>query len=146
LPAIEGGEKLKASLDRLAKKVSKPAELKVGFLASATYPDGQSVAEVAFWNNFGTATIPPRPFFSNMVMEKSKEWPRALGDLLKANDYDAVKTLEIAGKAIEGQLQQSIKDTNEPPLAQSTIDAKGFDKPLIDSAVMINSVASEVKS
>jgi hypothetical protein len=42
-----------------------------------------------------------------------------------------------------GQIQQSIRDTNEPPLAPATVRRKGFDKPLIDKAIMINSAASE---
>jgi hypothetical protein len=42
-------------------------------------------------------------------------------------------------------LQQSIRDTNDPPLAQATIARKGFAKPLIDTSVMINSVDYEVE-
>ena len=48
------------------------------------------------------------------------------------------------GEGIKGQLQQSIRDTNAPPLAPATVSAKGFAKPLIDSSNMINSVDYEV--
>lgn len=146
--AIKGGEKLAAALAKISAGVSKPATLSVGFLEGATYPDGTSVPMVAAINEFGAPSrgIPPRPFFRNMVASKSPEWPKAVGDLLKANDYDAEKTLGHAGEDIKGQLQQSIVDTNAPPNAQSTIDAKGSSKPLVDTGHMLNSVDYSVKS
>lgn len=135
---------MEAALRDLAGRVAKPATLRVGFLEGATYPDGKSVAMIAAFNEFGTAKAPPRPFFRNMVAAKSGEWPGALTKLLQANDFDAIKALKIAGVAIEGQLKQSINELTSPPLAASTIARKGFDKPLIDTSVMINSVSSEV--
>lgn len=80
-----------------------------------------------------------------MIHEKSGEWPDAIGNLLVANNYDATKTLEITGAAIAGQLRESITNLMEPPLAPSTIKRKGFDKPLIETSHMINSVNFEVK-
>jgi hypothetical protein len=130
----------------------------VGFLENATYPGGvvinqagrpvktsvTSVAMVAAVQEFGSARVPSRPFFRRMIAEKQGEWGPAVGALLKANDYDALKTLDLAGQAIQGQLKASILDTNDPPLAESTIRQKGFDKPLIDTSVMYNSVDYEV--
>jgi hypothetical protein len=150
MAAIRGGEKLEIALAKIAAGVSKPGTLSVGFLEGATAPNGDSIPERAANNEFGTPNakypIPPRPFFRTMIAEKSPEWPKAVGDLLKANDYDATKALDIAGEAIEGQLRQSIIDTNSPPLAEATIKAKGFDKPLIHHSDMINAVAHIVKS
>lgn len=141
-----GGDKLKAYLDRLAAKLGKGGALKVGFLAGATYPDGTSVATVAAINNFGApaAGVPPRPFFSNMIEEKSPGWGDSLARILKENSYDTKLSLEQMGKGIEGQLRESIVNTNSPPLAEKTIARKGFAKPLIDTSNMINSVDSEV--
>lgn len=141
-----GGKKLEAALKRLSEKIARPATLRVGFLEGATYPNGTNVAAVAFWNNYGTQHIPPRPFFGNMIADKSPEWPSALAQLLKDNDYDAVRALDLAGVAIEGQLKQAIVDTNSPPLAESTIKAKGFEKPLIETSHMLNSTGHEVNS
>ena len=50
------------------------------------------------------------------------------------------------GQGISGQLKQSIVDTNEPPLAASTIARKGFAKPLVDTGHMLQSVDYEVVS
>ncbi len=147
MATISGGQKLAAALAKISKGVSQPATLRVGFLENAKYPSGKSVAMIAAVNEWGRPPVqPPRPFFRNMVAAKKNEWPKAIADLLKANDYDAVKVLGITGEAIGGQLRQSILDLWEPPLAPSTIRRKGFDKPLIDTSVMINSIAHEVKT
>lgn len=150
MAAIKGGEKLAAALAKISAGVSKPATLSVGFLEGATAPNGDSIPERAAHNEFGTPNaeypIPPRPFFRNMVAEKSPEWPKAVGDLLKANDYDGEKTLGQTGEGIKGQLQQSIKDLTSPPLAEATIKAKGFDKPLVEHGDLLNAVDYVVKS
>jgi hypothetical protein len=150
MAAIKGGDKLAMALAKIAAGVSKPGTLSVGFLEGATAPNGDSIPERAANNEFGTPNakypIPPRPFFRTMIADKSPEWPAAVGNLLKANDYDATKALDIAGEAIEGQLRQSITDLTSPPLAEATIKAKGFDKPLIETSDMINAVAHIVKS
>jgi hypothetical protein len=125
---IKGGDKLTAALVAMSANVKKAAKLRVGFLENAShYPKGEglSVATVAAIQEFGapgaTFPIPPRPFFRPMVKDKSPEWPAAIANLLKANDYDAEKALTIAGHAIGSQLQQSIIDTNDPPLSEVTL-------------------------
>ncbi len=89
-------------------------------------------------------TIPPRPYFRNMIRANGREWGAAMAKLLKANEFDAGKVLGLMGQLIKGQLQQSIRDLVSPPLAASTIRRKGFTKPLIDTGHMLNSVDYEV--
>lgn len=157
---IVGGRDLEHALDGIARSlgVGTKKVLRVGFLEGATYPGGSvknragktvqtsdvNVATVAAAQEFGTSTIPARPFFRTMVSNKEREWGPAAAKLLKANDYDVDRTLNQVGMGIKGQLQQSILDTNAPALAASTIKAKGFDKPLIDTGHMINSVDYEI--
>jgi hypothetical protein len=142
---LEGGEKLKRALADISRKIGGGGTLKVGFLSNATYPNGTPVAMVAAIQNFGAPSrnIPPRPFFSNMIAKHSSEWPDDIRSQLRATNYDATLTMNRVGAEITGQLKQSIRDTNEPPLAPATIRKKGFDKPLIDTSVMINSAAHE---
>lgn len=151
MAAIKGGDKLIAALAKISKGVSKPATLSVGFLSGSTAPNGDSMPLRAALNEFGHkmpngTVVPPRPFFRSMVASKSPEWPKAVGDLLKANDFDAEKTLGQAGEGIKGQLQQSITDLSSPALAESTIKRKGFDKPLIEHGDMQKAVDYSVKS
>lgn len=154
---IKGGEKVMSAMKDIAAN-AKPGTLRVGFLEGATYPDGTSVAMVAAMNEFGHTVKSknqdgdmeasyfqlPRPFFRNMVERRKAGWPRGLSTALKNSGYNTNFALLQAGEAIAGQLRQSIKDTNSPPLAPSTIERKGFAKPLVDTGHMLNSVDYEV--
>lgn len=146
MATIRGGNKLEAALRAISEKISQPATLKVGFLEGATYPDGMPVALVAAVNEFGGGHVPPRPYFRPMVEDKSPQWGAAIEQNLVAKNYDVGATLALAGDGIKGQLQQSIRDTNSPPLAPATIKRKGFDKPLVDTGHMLNSVDYEVET
>lgn len=143
---LTGGERLKDKLAEIAQRARTAASVKIGFLAGATYPDGTSVPMVAAIQEFGAPSknIPPRPFFRDMIAEKSPEWPDAIARLLVRNNYDAAQTLGQVGEAVAGQLRQSIVDLTEPPLADATIRRKGFSKPLIDTGHMLASVSYEV--
>jgi len=48
------------------------------------------------------------------------------------------------GGLIGGELAESISELVSPPLAPYTIQKKGFDKPLIDTAHMFQSITHEV--
>ena len=147
MATIRGGEKFEAAMEDLARRLGRPATLKVGFLGNATYPDGKPVAMIAAINEYGAPSRgqPPRPFFRRMINAKQGEWPAAIAGVLQAQGNDVEKALDIAGAAIAGQLRQSIVDLVDPPLAPSTIARKGFDKPLIDTSHMLKSVDHEVK-
>lgn len=123
MAAITGGKKLEEKLRELSRKVDRKASLAVGFLEGSTYPDGTSTPMVAAIHEFGApkAGIPPRPFFRNMVAEKSGKWGDGVGAQLVATDFDAVRALERVGAGIASQLVQSIKDTNSPALSPVTL-------------------------
>lgn len=187
--ALSGGDKLEAALLEIAKKVGEKAELRVGFLEGATYPDGTPVAKIAAIQEFGgrverepsevtiyrqidsagnfkkngrfvskdksnfasdhyvgayVINIPARPFFRTMIKAKSPEWGKSLGEILKSKNFEAGDSLALMGEGIKGQLQESIRDFNDPPNAPATVRSKGFDTPLIDTGHMLNSVGSEV--
>ena len=147
MAVISGGDRLERKLAEIARNAKSAASVKIGFLENARYPSGVSVALVAATQEFGSVAkgIPSRPFFRNMVRDKSPEWPDAIANLLKANNYDARKTLTLTGHAITGQLKQSITDFVGAPLSPKTIARKGFDKQLIDTGVLIGSTDFEVE-
>jgi hypothetical protein len=120
---ISGGGGLEKALGAIADKIASAKSVQVGFLEGATYPDGTSVPMVAAIQEFGAPKvgIPPRPYFRSMIAAKSPEWPKAVGELLVDNDFDAAKTLGQTGEAIKGQLQQSIVDLMDPPLSPVTL-------------------------
>lgn len=154
---VTGGRRAAAIIKAIGNKLS-GKHVRVGFLESAKYPAARTrgrspnrktvqvpvipVAQVAFWNNFGTKKSPPRPFFNNMIAKNSPRWGDATGQILKAHDYDIDTTLGLMGQLMQGQLQQEIIDTNAPPNAPYTIDQKnGATKVLVDSGVMLGSVS-----
>ena len=121
MSALIGGEKLAKVLAEIGKNSN--GGLNVGFLSGATYPDGTSVAQVAFWNEFGHGgnfPAPPRPFFRSMIANHSEEWPKTLARGLKYYDYDAKSALSAMGELIKGQLQESISTIAGPELSETT--------------------------
>lgn len=143
--ALKGGDALRKRLEKIALSMGGAHEVRVGFMEAATYPDGTPVAAVAYWNEFGKPGQPARPFFRTMIAAESPSWSIKLGKLGPATGYDASKMLALMGEDIRGALQQSINTFESPPLSERTVEAKGFAKPLIDTAQMLNSVDYEVK-
>lgn len=173
---LSGGDKLERRLEEIANKLGRGGTLRVGFLEDATYPDGTSVAMVAAIQNFGAPEkgIPPRPFFTKMIQEKSPGWGETFTRLLVQTDYDVPKALALMGTGIAGQLRQAIIDMNDPanspvtdllkqrfPMGKEsgmTFDdvLQAWDdvaagetapagKPLVWSGVMLNSIDYEVE-
>jgi hypothetical protein len=130
---VKGGDKLEAYLNDLAKNLTAKAEVRVGFIDGATYPDDGSgkpvlVAMVAAIQNDGApgAGIPKRPFFTDMVRQNSPNWGPELALVLKANGMDAAKSLALMGARIQGQLQDSIRAVQDPPLSPLTMAVRKF--------------------
>ncbi|NYA42969.1 hypothetical protein HZI31_06570 [Serratia fonticola] len=138
---------MERKLAELAAKIGEAKTLRVGFLEDATYPDGEPVSMVAAANEFGNPgnNQPPRPFFRNMIADKSPDWGDDLGKIAVATNFDADTFLPLMGERIRDQLQESIRELTEPPLAPYTIKKKGFDKPLIEDGVMLNAVDYDVE-
>jgi hypothetical protein len=123
MASFRGGERIIQKLKELTERLTSAKTVRIGFLSGAKYPSGLPVAFVASVQEWGAPKvgIPPRPFFRTMIAKHKDEWPEAVADLLKENDYDAQRTLELTGEAIAGQLRQSIIDTNSPPLSPTTL-------------------------
>lgn len=138
---LTGGDKLARRLKEIAKNISDAKQLGVGFMAGSTYPNtSMPTATVAAIQEWGSARIPSRPFFRDMIRDNSYRWGPNVATALRINDYDATQALTLMGVEIKEELQDSIRSGNFAPLAESTIARKGFDKPLIDTSHMINSV------
>jgi hypothetical protein len=146
--AIRGGDAIRAKLERIIRNVSdrSASKVRVGFPATAIYPDGTPVATVAITHEYGAPSrnIPSRPFMRNTVAEKSAGWPETLAKLLKDNDYDSRKTLEQMGQIVVDQIKDTIRGQDFVPLAPSTLAKKDTDLILIETELLINSIDFEV--
>jgi hypothetical protein len=161
---IVGGKKLKLALDAIEKKITQGGVLRVGFLEGATYPERTnarflaavgsnatptvqpqvSVAQVAFWNEYGTKTAPARPFFRTTIRLGSDRWAAILAHAIPHFDYDGEKALRLLGQSMRDDIESAIAQWSEPGNAPLTIKIKGFDSPLKDSGQMQRDVDFEV--
>lgn len=156
---IQGGEKLTRLLKKMTRGISTASGVNVGVLASAKYPAAYktrveyrispmrsttSVAQVAFWNEFGTKVAPARPFMRTTIEQKSPKWGDSLAYVLKASGYDAHKAFTSMGQGIQGQIKETIAHWTDPPNAKLTVAIKGFNKPLTDEGILQQSIDYEV--
>lgn len=102
-----------------------------------------TVATVAFWNNYGTAKAKARPFFTDMIEQKSPQWSGDLALAVLKTGYDSRKALNLMGIRVNDQLVKAIVDwpADNSPL---TVAIKGFNKGLIDRGIMQRSTDYEV--
>lgn len=134
---------------------------KVGFFESAKYPDGTPVAQVAVVHEFGYTEggIPPRPFMRTTANEQSANWSEAFGKGAKAiakGRFSATQVMDAVGQLAAGDIRKKISEIQSPPLKEATIKARkrrykdrkttgNLTKPLVDTAVMVNSVTNIVE-
>lgn len=135
---------LKAGTEKRIKGILDKKVLKVGFFASAKYPNGEPVSNVAAYNEFGTSQIPPRPFMRNAVEDKKGEWVEFL-----AKNIEAQGNVDLAfgflGEKTRNDIIRSIDLLTEPPNSPATIARKKSSHPLIDTGFLKSSVTYEVK-
>lgn len=145
---VKGGDRLQNFLQSMAARAGGASAVRVGFLENATYPAKPKqaslhVAQVAFWNEFGTTRAPARPFFRQTIAAGQDEYGDKLGAYLRNNDYDSTKALGLLGTDVKDALTQTIA-TWPADNAPSTIAKKGFDHGLVDKTTMQNSTDYEV--
>ena len=139
-----GGKKLQ----RLLREAGKGgvSGVKVGFFSTARYQDGTPVAAVAAWNEFGTKTIPERPFFRRALAEAERGVSNILAKGIETKKM--VVDERLAGRVgayVAGQVMESISALKGPPNAPETIARKGSTNPLIDTGMMRASVGWSVE-
>lgn len=145
--AVKGGEKLQAALAAYAEKRFRNRQVSVGFQNGATEDDGTPVALVAALNEYGVPSHnqPPRPFMRRAINKNDKKWARQFANGMKNTAGDVGRVFALMGEIIATDISQEIIDLKSPPLAESTVQKKGFDKPLIDTHTMLDNVTYEVE-
>lgn len=118
-------------------------KLKVGIFESAKYDDGTPVAQVAFWQEFGTAKIPMRPFLRNAIAKNTRKWSDSVKTAIISSN-DSEKALKVLGEIMRGDIVLSLTNLNTPPNAPSTIKQKGSSNPLIDTGLLRSSISWEL--
>lgn len=147
---------LRKALAHLLKDTSSHT-VKAGILEGATNSEtGQNIAQYAAFNEYGTSTIPARPFMRTTIAKHSDEWLGELAQALKV--YPPDKALQFLGIRMRDVIVEQIASNMPPPNAPSTLRQKqkevvgkgkgagGSMVPgtLIDTGSMINAVNYEV--
>ena len=132
-------------------------EIQVGFFETAVYPDGTPIAYVAAIQEFGHGAIPPRPFLRPAAADNKDKWGKLIASGVKAALREAIQLDDALGQVGfvgAGDVQKAIKAVTSPGLADSTIrnrrtrtnkNKNQSVKPLIDTGLMLQSVASKVE-
>ena len=123
-------------------------EGKTGWFETAHYPEGTPVAYVATIQEFGTGRIPARPFMRPAVADHAGEWMDMLAQGAKASLTGGPapeQVLELVTLAAAGNVAEKIQAVTSPPLSPATVKRKGFDKPLVDTGQMLQSVTGKVE-
>lgn len=120
-----------------------------------------SIAQVAIWNEYGTEDIPPRPAFRMGLEAGVKTRKKNIQAFLKNLAHDALhrkgkvsksdtdRRLKILltgiGQSAKAETKNLIKSGSiTPGNKKSTIQRKGFDHPLYETGLLLESVDYEV--
>lgn len=140
----KGWEKLKKRLQKFDQR-----SFDVGFFRGEKYSGGLKVAEVAWINDQGSSTNPPRPFmtvdFKEFVTVDFKKASKHIFiTLLFRKQLMFMKQMEELASRYADELKQIIYDY---PGHNSVAWAefKGFDDPLYYTGTMVNAVSYRVK-
>lgn len=94
------------------------------------------IADVAKWMEYGTPTIPARPFLRPVFRENKdrirKRYYRMLKKLVKMKRIET-RALEPLGEELVALVKDKIDSIFEPSLSDITVKRKGHGKPLIDT-------------
>lgn len=137
----KGWREIKSNIKNL-KKVN----LKIGL-----FGDGSPEENVAYRgavHEYGSkkANIPSRPFMSQAFDDNIGRNKSVIKKLLKAYIPPKIGLRSFIRKITslhEGQIKKSIVSGTFIPLKKGTVKKKGSSKPLIDTAVMLNSIRSK---
>lgn len=139
-------EKMKKRLLRETK------ELRIGWFPDAQYGDDNDnlfVAQVAQFNEEGTVTNPTRPFIREGFMRPIKKglynsyFTESMQRIAEGTSTFTKEYTKL-GPMFVADMQEVIEEWSIPSNSLTTIQAKGFDNPLIDSGTMHDTVSFEV--
>jgi hypothetical protein len=146
-------QKNPGALQEILERYGKGIDIAVGLPAGtegagASYPDGESVLDVAFQHEFGIG-VPERPFLRTGIRKNIDETNAiAAGLVKKINEgkIDIDSAGEIIGLKAAAGVAQHIVDIDSPPNSPATIKYKGSSNPLVNTQLLNQSITHEVRS
>lgn len=132
-------------------KLTNNVELAVGLFGEDRHAnDPFTLPEIGAVNEFGTADghTPARPFMRTAFDENVTKYNTIIKTLLTKvidGELRPLQMIDQVGILMVGDIKKKITDIRTPPNAQSTIDTKGFNNPLIRTGLMRNSVKHKIR-
>ncbi len=103
-----------------------------------------TVAEVYWWNEFGTSRIPERPTLRPTFAKEKVKYIQILGKItarvMNEENYNLRQAMGRLGEVAQQDLQAAIVALKSPPNAPSTIEKKKSDNPLVDTGQLVSSI------
>lgn len=146
-------EKIRAKVEQL-----EGAGVDVGILAAKGGDEqhdeksGLTLIELAAIHEFGSpaANIPERSFFRRTFIEKEAQIQdmiyRLAKKLVEDTSFPEEQALNMLGAFVSTEIKKTITAGPHipPPLKPATIEAKGSDRPLVDTGRLVNSITYAV--
>lgn len=161
-------------LKNISEMLDRNYTLNVGWFDNNKYPNGTEVGDIAKLQEYGGLgengnEIPARPFVRPAIALNCNKWRNKIlqdikNEIKKGNISYFNSILKKLGEEVKKDIQKSIQDVYEPPLADYTINMrmekrgiKNFEnsnvetmqelmKPLIDTGKMLESCDYKVSS
>ncbi len=120
--------------------------------ARAKHPNAdESVGKIAFWLHYGTKRMPARPYIDRAIaMLTKRAYPvvkKAMSDLIDGRAATVAEAMTPLGEMAVEQVMHEIETSREwaAPLAQTTIDRKGHDQPLVDTRTVAKATSYTIR-
>ena len=136
-------------LDAFRKQLGQADKEVVAGIQAGAVNEGLQVAEYAAWNEFGTRSIPARPFMRNYVDNNTDRLIRLMANgvtQIALGNATTMGLLNTLGLEMQSGIKRSITGGDFAPNAPYTVQKKGSNKPLIDTGVMLNSVTFAIRN
>lgn len=145
--AVRGMARCLRDVEKAVQSIKGSGYVTVGLhkaKATAGRKDGEpNNPTIGAINQFGTETIPARPWLDKGVERGAKRLAKHAAHCLKSG-MEPRQMLASMGNMAVGEVKDYITDLDTPPNAPSTIRQKKSSSPLIDTGAMRQAVTFEV--
>ncbi len=121
--------------------------VEVGIFSGSNREDDTPMLMIAFVHEFGMQNIPERSYlragFDANLDKIQREFEFLLSQVLELK-ITGKSALDLIGASVTTKIQDFLVELKEPPLAESTIRAKGSSNPLIDTGQLMNSITWKI--
>lgn len=135
------------ALERRLKQLDRYV-VDVGIQSGENSTDGTDLLDIAIYNEFGTETIPSRPFMRQTADENRRK-AGIVGeryyDMILSGQMSPFRALGSIGQWYQDVNRKALRDTPWTPNAPATVAKKGSNQPLVNKGRLVNAIRWERK-